>query len=77
MSSVPLRDFIVHLSVCSEKAACIARHIRFMQTDFNSMIQEKQCNGRRWRVRLSRSSCLPVLVDENHQHLDADYKTLA
>ncbi|CAF3559864.1 unnamed protein product, partial [Rotaria sordida] len=58
MSSVLLRDFLYQLSICSEKAACIARHIRFMHGDFNSMIEEKQ-------------------LDENHQHLDADYKTLA
>jgi hypothetical protein len=44
MSSVLLRDFLKQLSICSEKAACIARHIRFMHTDFNNMIQEKQCN---------------------------------
>jgi hypothetical protein len=43
MSSVLLRDFLNQLSICSEKAACIARHIRFMHDDFNHMIQEKQC----------------------------------
>ncbi|CAF4291051.1 unnamed protein product, partial [Rotaria sp. Silwood2] len=58
MSSVLLHEFLYQLSVCSEKAACIARHIRFMHTDFNSMIEKKQ-------------------LDENHQHLNADYKTLA
>ncbi|CAF0918804.1 unnamed protein product [Rotaria sp. Silwood1] len=58
MSSILLREFVYQLSVCSEKAACIARHIRFMHSDFNDMIEEKK-------------------LDENHQHLDADYKTLA
>lgn len=43
MSKVLLRDFISQLAICSEKAACIARHIRFMDNDFNNMIQEKQC----------------------------------
>jgi hypothetical protein len=45
MSTVLLRDFLKQLSICSEKAACIARHIRFMNNDFDSMIQEKQCNN--------------------------------
>lgn len=45
MSLVVLRDFVNQLCLCSEKAACIARHIRFMHTDFNSIIQEKQCNN--------------------------------
>ncbi|CAF1667419.1 unnamed protein product [Rotaria magnacalcarata] len=58
MSSVLLREFLYELCVSSEKAACIARHIRFMHSDFNSMIQEKK-------------------LDANHQHLTADYKTLA
>ncbi|CAF1100376.1 unnamed protein product, partial [Adineta ricciae] len=58
MSSVLLRDFVLQIAICSERAACIARYIRFMHSDFNSIIQEKQ-------------------LDENHQHLDADYKTLA
>jgi hypothetical protein len=43
MSSVLLRDFVNQLSICSEKAACIARHIRLMNKDFNHMVQEKQC----------------------------------
>jgi hypothetical protein len=43
MSLVLLREFVNQLSICSEKAACIARHIRFMHNDFNNMIQEKQC----------------------------------
>ncbi|CAF4284801.1 unnamed protein product, partial [Rotaria magnacalcarata] len=51
MSSVLLREFLHELCVSSEKAACIARHIRFMHSDFN--------------------------MDANHQHLTADYKTLA
>jgi hypothetical protein len=45
MSSVLLRDFLHQISICSEKAACIARHIRFMHNDFNNMIQEKQRNN--------------------------------
>jgi len=45
MSSVLLRDFLNQLCICSEKAACIARHIRFMNNDFDNMIQEKQCNN--------------------------------
>ncbi|UJR36460.1 hypothetical protein I4U23_029183 [Adineta vaga] len=58
MSQILLRDFLNQVAICSEKAACIARYIRFMHSDFNSIIEEKQ-------------------LDENHQHLDADYKTLA
>jgi len=75
MSSVLLRDFLKQLSICSEKAACIARHIRFMHTDFNNMIQEKQCNHHLFFFFVQ--SKIVYLVDENHQHLDADYKTLA
>ena len=79
MSKVFLRDFLYQLTICSEKAACIARHIRFMNHDFDNMIQEKLCN-RICHGRFPKNDwilfCL-LLVDENHQHLDADYKTLA
>jgi hypothetical protein len=78
MSFVFLGDFLCQLAICSEKAACIARHIRFMQGDFNSIIQEKQRNYRRLAsFSLLSLHLFVVLVDENHQHLDADYKTLA
>ena len=42
MSSVGLREFLRQLMICSEKAACIGRQIRSMQTDFHGFIQEKQ-----------------------------------
>ena len=80
MSSVLLRDFVFHLAICSERAACIARYIRFMHSDFNSIIQEKQRNDLldyRLVFLYCESILFFLLVDENHQHLDADYKTLA
>ncbi len=76
MSSVLLSDFLKQLFICSEKAACIARHIRFMHSDFNNMIQEKQCNNHLFFSFFFICKII-YLVDENHQHLDADYKTLA
>lgn len=44
MSSVLLHEFLSKLCISSEKAACIARHIRFMHHDFNTMIEAKKCN---------------------------------
>jgi len=76
MSAVSLRDFVNQIAICSEKAACIARHIRFMHSDFDKVIQEKQRKSILFFWHRVILLCL-FLVDENHQHLDADYKTLA
>ena len=77
MSSILLRDFLYELSICSEKAACIARHIRFMYQNFDSMIEAKQCKTPHYIALYFYFTFFFFLVDENHQHLDADYKTLA
>ncbi|CAF1275616.1 unnamed protein product [Adineta steineri] len=64
MSSVPLREFLTHLCISSEKAACIARYIRFMNTNFNDMVQEKQLDANHQYLNADYKTLADVIIQE-------------